>query len=113
MTANHRILVIDDSELVIEAVRDGLEGDNVEVEGVTDISAIDQSQGLHSFDLILIDVQMPAMFGDDVALTLRQGRSVQAPIVLLSSLSDPELAVRASEAGVDATSPSGAGRRIH
>ncbi len=101
MSANQRILVIDDSPLVVEAITDGLEGDGVEVEGVTDISAIEQSQGLDQFDLILIDVHMPAMFGDDVALVMRQGRSVAAPIVLLSSMAEPELAERASEAGAD------------
>lgn len=101
MTANQRILVIDDSPLVVEAISDGLEEFGVEVEGVTDLSEIDQSQGLDRFGLILIDVQMPAMFGDDVALVMRQGRSVSTPIVLLSSLDEAELSVRAREAGAD------------
>jgi len=101
VTANQRILVIDDSQLVIEAVTDGLEGDGVEVEGVTDLAEIDQSRGFDGYGLILIDVQMPAMFGDDVAMVMRQGRSVATPIVLLSSLPEPELAARAREAGAD------------
>lgn len=101
MTANQRILLIDDSPLVVEAIRDGLEDDQVEVEGVVDLSSIDQAEGLEGFDLIMIDVQMPAMFGDDVAMVIRQGRSVQTPIVLLSSLPEPELATRAREAGAD------------
>jgi DNA-binding response OmpR family regulator len=101
VTANQRILVIDDSPLVVEAISDGLEEYGVEVEGVTDLSEIDQSQGLDRFGLILIDVQMPAMFGDDVALVMRQGRSVSTPIVLLSSLDEAELSVRAREAGAD------------
>lgn len=102
MTANQRILVIDDSPLVVEAISDGLEEFGVEVQGVTDLSEIDESQGgLDRFGLILIDVQMPAMFGDDVALVMRQGRSVSTPIVLLSSLDEAELSVRAREAGAD------------
>ena len=101
MTAKQRILVIDDSPLVVEAIRDGLESEAVEVEGVIDLTALDQSQGLDRFDLILIDVQMPAMFGDDVAMVIRQGRTVSTPIVLLSSLPEAELAERASEAGAD------------
>ena len=44
---------------------------------------------------------MPAMSGDDVASVMRRGHSVAAPIVLLSSLPDPELAARAREAGAD------------
>ena len=102
MTANQRILVIDDSPLVVEAISDGLEEDGVVVEGVTDLTELDQSQGLERFSLILIDVQMPAMFGDDVAMVIRQREGGQeAPIVLLSSLADAELAVRAKEAGAD------------
>jgi DNA-binding response OmpR family regulator len=103
VTANHRILVIDDSPLIVEAVRDELEDDNVDVEGVVDLAVIDQvqGQGLEKFDLILIDVQMPGMFGDDVAMVIRQGHKVETPIVLLSSLPEPELAIRAREAGAD------------
>ena len=101
VTPNRRILVIDDSDLIVEAVRDGLEEDGVEVEGVTDLGTIDRSQGFDRFNLILVDVQMPTMFGDDVAMVMREGRSVAAPIVLLSSLPEPELAVRAREAGAD------------
>jgi DNA-binding response OmpR family regulator len=101
VTANHRILLIDDSPLVVEAIRDGLEDDQVDVEGVVDLAAIDQTQGLEGFDLIMIDVQMPAMFGDDVAMVIRQGRSMSTPILLLSSLPEPELATRARESGAD------------
>jgi DNA-binding response OmpR family regulator len=93
--------LIDDSPLVVEAIRDGLEDDQVEVEGVVDLSSIDQAEGLEGFDLIMIDVQMPAMFGDDVAMVIRQGRSVATPILLLSSLPEPELAARARDAGAD------------
>jgi DNA-binding response OmpR family regulator len=101
VSTNRRILLIDDSPLVVDALRDGLEEDGVEVEGMVDLTAIDHAQELERFDLILIDVQMPAMLGDDVAMVMRRRRSVAAPIVLLSSLPDPELAARAREAGAD------------
>ncbi|HSK03451.1 MAG TPA: response regulator [Kofleriaceae bacterium] len=100
MSTNRRILLIDDSPLVVDALRDELEEDGVEVEGVADLAAID-AQELERFDLILIDVLMPAMFGDDVAMVMRRGHNVATPIVLLSSLPDPELAARAREAGAD------------
>jgi DNA-binding response OmpR family regulator len=100
VTANHRILVIDDSPLIVEVVREGLEDDNVDVEGLVELPALDQWKELDRFDLIMIDVQMPAMLGDDVAMALR-GHSVSSPIVLLSSLPEPELAARARDAGAD------------
>lgn len=99
VTANQRILLIDDSELVVEAVTDALDGE-VDVEGVTDVDALDPSQRLDQFDLILIDVQMPAIFGDDVALVMRQQRG-ETPIVLLSSLPELQLAERARDAGIN------------
>ena len=102
VTANQRILVIDDSPLVVEAISDGLGEYGVDVEGVSDLTELDQTQGLERFGLILIDVQMPAMFGDDVAMVIRQRQgNSNVPIVLLSSLAEPELAVRAHEAGAD------------
>lgn len=101
MTANRRILLIDDSLLVVEAIRDALESDGVDVEGVTDVASLDPAQQLDQFELVLIDVQMPAMFGDDVAMVMRQKRSAPTPIVLLSSLPEAQLAERAREAGID------------
>lgn len=111
MTANQRILVIDDSPLVVEAISDGLGEYGVEVEGLSDPTELEQMQGLEQFNLILIDVQMPAMFGDDVALVIKgrhereeilgKKNSNKAPIVLLSSLPELELAQRAQEAGAD------------
>ena len=49
-------------------------------------------------DLILVDVQMPEAFGDDVASTLRGWHGVQVPILLVSSLDQSELAGRAQRA---------------
>jgi DNA-binding NarL/FixJ family response regulator len=51
--------------------------------------------------LILMDVQMPELFGDDVASILRNVRGVKAKILLYSSLDASELAERAREAQID------------
>jgi DNA-binding response OmpR family regulator len=57
--------------------------------------------GSDGFDLILMDVQMPELYGDDVASVLRNERKVTTPIYLFSSLAPHELAERAQAAGVD------------
>jgi DNA-binding response OmpR family regulator len=54
-----------------------------------------------SFDLILMDVQMPELYGDDVAAVLRHVRGARARIFLFSNLPQEELEQRASEAGLD------------
>lgn len=95
-----RVLLIDDSPLVIEAVTDALDAEGIAVEGVSDVSAL-ADLDLSAYALIVMDVQMPAMFGDDVAVVMRQRGSVTAPIVLLSSLAEEELAARVHDAGLD------------
>jgi len=52
-------------------------------------------------DLVLMDVQMPEAFGDDLAMIMRGMRGVNVPIYLLSSLRDDELRERAREANID------------
>jgi DNA-binding NarL/FixJ family response regulator len=52
-----------------------------------------------------MDVQMPEAFGDDVALTLRHAYGISAPIYLLSSLEEDELAERVKWAGIDGFIP--------
>jgi CheY-like chemotaxis protein len=95
-----RILMVDDSPIVLEACKYALASIGYEVEtrgGVEELGA----KGAKGFDLILIDVQMPELFGDDVANVLRNVRSVDTPIYLYSTLPEPELRERAAEANID------------
>lgn len=90
-----RILIIDDSELVIEAVRDALEPDGISVAAFSELTDLERARALEDFDLILLDVQLPAPFDDQVAVVLRGRGQLATPIVLLSSLPEAELAARA------------------
>jgi CheY-like chemotaxis protein len=89
----HRILVLDDSEFVREAVSLILE------EGGYDTVTLDSPFGLHDAlcredpDLVLIDVGMPGMSGDRlVELTQRTPTTLRArPLVLFSARSEEEL----------------------
>lgn len=92
------VLVLDDSPLVLAVTRFALEGAGFEVAVAEDLKAFERLRTAVSPDLILIDVQMPEAFGDDVASTLRGWHGVRAPILLVSSLQEPELARRASVA---------------
>jgi CheY-like chemotaxis protein len=95
-----RILIIDDSPILLAAAEHALTrvGYDVETrESVEDLA----SRTTTGFDLILIDVQMPELFGDDVASVLRHQREVRTPIYLFSTLPAAELAERAREAGID------------
>jgi len=95
-----RILVVDDSTLTLELVRTALEESGFQVATASTIAELEQ-QDPKKFDLILMDVQMPEAFGDDVAMVLRSVRGEETPIYLLSTRSESELAERAKEAGIE------------
>lgn len=89
-----RILVIDDSEVVLEAAAAALEEAGYEVLTSTAPRAPDEA-----IDFVLLDVQMPDVFGDDVARYFREELGVTAPIYLFSSVPEEELRERARAAG--------------
>ena len=95
------ILVLDDSPFVLEVARDALESAGFSVAVAVDLAAFQHARTTTSPDLILVDVQMPEAFGDDLASLLRGAHGVKTPILLVSNLEDGELARRACEAEVD------------
>ena len=96
-----RILLMDDSEIFLEVARRALEQAGYEVIVANDLESFQQARQQKPADLVLMDVQMPEAFGDDIAMTLRFAHDVDTPIYLLSSLNDQELAERANEAQID------------
>lgn len=103
------ILVFDDSPMVLELTRAALEAAGFAVAVAEDLATFEQHRGTLDPDLILVDVQMPEAFGDDVVLTLREGHGVQVPILLVSSLDETELAKRAARARAAGYIPKKAG----
>lgn len=99
--APRKILVIDDSPLILQVTRAVLESAGYDVATVTTVDAFEEERRRAPPDLILVDIQMPEIFGDDLAQTIRGAYGEKAPILFLSSLPDEELAARAAEAGVD------------
>ena len=94
------ILVIDDSPFVLAVTRVALEEAGYAVAIAEDLVSFERHRVEVSPDLILVDVQMPEAFGDDIASTLRGVRGVKVPILLVSSLDEEELAQRAANAEV-------------
>jgi DNA-binding response OmpR family regulator len=92
------ILIFDDSQFALALIRAALEKAGFEVAIAEDLSSFQRQRVAFDPDLILVDVQMPEAFGDDVASTLRGWHGVQVPIVLVSSLDQSELERRAQRA---------------
>lgn len=101
VAARRRVLVFDDSALTLQLVHDALEGAGFDVVTAVDLDSFEARRSELQPDLILVDVQMPEAFGDDVAATLRGAKGVRIPILLVSNLEPAELAERAQCASAD------------
>lgn len=96
-----RILLMDDSEIFLEVTRSALQAAGYDVTCVNDLAQLAEARQHGTSDLVLMDVQMPEAFGDDIALTLRHVYGISAPIYLLSSLDESDLADRVEWAKID------------
>jgi two-component system, OmpR family, alkaline phosphatase synthesis response regulator PhoP len=101
--AKQRILIVDDSELVLVMARDALEEAGYEVFTATNgIEANSYIFSVKKPDLIILDVMLPMLDGNKKAKLLREKEySREIPILLLSSKSEVELRCLTAEAGAD------------
>lgn len=95
------VLVVDDNEDLLELAVRSLKRAGIAAAGAKSFAELDATLATERLRLILMDVQMPDLFGDDVASILRHERGVTATIVLYSSLDSEVLAGLATSAGVD------------
>jgi|SRR5512139_2081350 two-component system OmpR family response regulator len=96
-----RILLMDDSEIFLEVTCTALKAAGYDVVCANDLAQLADARKRGPSDLVLMDVQMPEAFGDDIALTLRHVYGISAPIYLLSSLEENDLADRVKWAGIE------------
>ena len=83
MSQTAHILVADDDAAVVDAITHSLERERFEVEVAQDgEEALDKARA-KQFDVVILNVMMPRLFGTDVCRTLRAESDV--PIILLSA----------------------------
>lgn len=86
-----RVLVVDDEQSVRSLVGLSLEGPDCKVEAFCDGRDALEALGGEYPDLILLDVGLPGMSGDEVLRRLRADkRTATIPVVLLTGLEPPE-----------------------
>jgi two-component system alkaline phosphatase synthesis response regulator PhoP len=83
----HRILIIEDEAGLRETLTDCLKAHRYEVGCAADGRSGLETATQDRFDLIILDVMLPAMDGFDVCLNLRDA-DVQTPILILTAKSD-------------------------
>ena len=112
MRGRPKVLVLDDSDLALALAKTVLEAAGMAVDCAQDLASFETLRTSTTPDIILVDVHMPEVFGDDLAGTLRGAYGVRVPILLFSSLDEPELARRAEEAEVDGYVSKQAGPKV-
>jgi DNA-binding response OmpR family regulator len=96
-----RVLVIDDSAMLLELTVAALRSAGYEAAGATDLASLDQQLSGGPFDLILVDVKMPEMFGDDVVEFLKMQKGIRSKLLLYSDIGEEELKKKVETSGAD------------
>lgn len=97
-----KVVLIEDSKVLAGALEGALK-----LEGVQTVWAADGVQGVATAkrekpDLILLDLMLPRISGFEVCKLLKTDNATwRIPIVIMSTLTDPESRIRAQEAGAD------------
>lgn len=97
-----RVLVVDDSALSLEMLLASLKEAGYDAVGATDLAALSTALDSGPFQAMVLDLQMPETFGDDLLEFLREKRGIKAPLVLYSDADRATLEARAKTSGADA-----------
>ena len=95
-----RVVLIDDSEIILDLVSHGLREAGYDVVALSDPKRFSEIHKL-SPSLILLDINMPEVFGDDVAQFFKDEWNVSAPIYMFSDIDERDLKRRAQEGNAD------------
>jgi two-component system, NtrC family, nitrogen regulation response regulator NtrX len=93
-----RVLVVDDESAIREAIRTTLEYEGYEVDESRSGQEALEMLGREAWDVILLDIKMPAMDGLEVLENLRS-RKNRTPVVMISGHADIQTAVEATRLG--------------
>jgi CheY-like chemotaxis protein len=97
-----RVVLIDDSEIVLSVMTPGLTSAGFEVRGVTSLRRFLNVVLDWKPHLIVTDLYMPEMSGAELCAWLRkQVQTARTPVIICSSAPDAELADAARVAGAD------------
>ena len=96
---NERILVVDDTEAILDAVTDALAAEGFEVQGESDGLAALEAAEAEPFDLVILDLMLPGLSGTEICRRLRAESAV--PIIMLTARDAEADRVLGLEIGAD------------
>jgi two-component system, OmpR family, response regulator RegX3 len=94
-----RILVVDDTEAILDAVTDALVAEGFEAHGVSDGAVALETAQAEAFDLVILDLMLPGLSGTEVCRRLRAKSPV--PIIMLTARDSEADRVLGLEIGAD------------
>lgn len=97
-----RVLILDDSEITAQLLAGALASRGVAADTETTLEAMTERIDTGRYGLVLVDVNMPEMYGDDIVEFLKARETTPLKLVLYSDLPHAELAARAQSAGAHA-----------
>jgi DNA-binding response OmpR family regulator len=96
----YKILIIEDDHAISKALESNLRSEGYEIESANDgPSGLDRARD-PSQDLILLDLMLPRLSGEEICRTLRQ-EGVTTPILFLTAKGEEEQRVAGFELGAD------------
>lgn len=95
------MLLAEDTQATAELIRHIVTQEGASLEWATNGEAVLARQDLHSFDLVLMDVQMPGMDGFATTHELRRQQGVKMPIIGLTAHAGPQERQRCLDAGMN------------
>lgn len=95
-----RILIAEDDSILADGLSRSLRYDGYAVDVVNDGSSADSALQLQSFDLLILDLDLPRMHGLAVLRLLRQ-RHVPLPVLILTAADTVEQRVMGLDLGAD------------
>jgi diguanylate cyclase (GGDEF)-like protein/PAS domain S-box-containing protein len=98
----NRLLIVDDNELNRDMLARRLERKGYRVETVDSARELMKRVKDESFDLVLLDIEMPEVSGLEALQTIRKMRSpIELPVIMVTARNQSEDVVRALELGAN------------
>jgi two-component system, OmpR family, KDP operon response regulator KdpE len=97
--SGQRILVVDDEEQILRALRTGLRGAGYEVETAATAEGALAAAAMRPPDAVILDLVLPDGTGIEVCRELRKWTA--APVIILSAVGEEREKVAALDAGAD------------
>jgi len=96
-----KILVCEDDYMMIKAIQHKLMSEGYEVDVASDGNKVVEMINQNNYDLIMTDLMMPFIGGLELINKIKNELKLNAPIIVLSTLSNEDSIIEAFKLGAD------------